>query len=162
MKTYQLISLSPLKLQYKSLNGLPSSITREAAAPSTPDGYKYVENLSVPNDATEGQRYVRELTTDSYGWKLETIPEVTIQSVTRIQMRDSLIDANLFDTVEAVIAGMPETTDEETKEKKKMVEWWNNAPNFRRDNARISAMQAAMALTDEEVDNLFLAASQVD
>jgi len=57
---------------------------------------------------------------------------------------------------------MPEGTDEEIVAKKKMNEWWNNAPNFRRDNARIATMQAAMGLTDEEVDALFLAASQVD
>jgi hypothetical protein len=162
MTTYQLISLSPLKLQYKSLNGLPSSLTREAAAPATPDGYKYVENVAMPDDAPEGQYYVRELTADQYGWKLEAIPEVVIESVTRIQMRDVLIDNDLFDTVEATIAAMPEGTDEEIVAKKKMNEWWNNAPNFRRDNARIATMQAAMGLTDAEVDALFLAASQVD
>jgi hypothetical protein len=90
MKTYQLINLSPLKLQYKSLNGLPSSITREAAAPSTPDGYKYVENLSVPNDAPEGQRYVRELTTESYGWKLEVVSAQVINEVTNFQIKQAL------------------------------------------------------------------------
>ena len=162
MKTYQLITLSPLKLRYQSLNGLPSSITRQGEAPATPDGYKYVESLPMPEDAPEGQYYVRELTTEAYGWVLEDIPAQTIESVTRIQMRDVLIDNNLFDTVEATIAAMPEGTDEEVIAKKKMNEWWNNAPNFRRDNARIASMQSAMGLTDEEVDALFLAASQVD
>lgn len=162
MTTYQLITLSPLKIYNKSLNGLPSSLVRSYSPPPTPDGYKYVENVSMPNDAPEGQRYVRELTVDEYGWKLEDIPEVVIESVTRIQMRDVLIDNDLFDTVEATISGMPESTDEEIVAKKKMNEWWNNAPNFRRDNARIATMQAAMGLTDAEVDALFLAASQVD
>lgn len=162
MTTYQLISLNPLKLQYKSLNGLPSSLIRSSSPPPTPAGYKYVENIPMPNDAPEGQYYVRELTADEYGWKLEAIPEVVIESVSRIQMRDVLIDNDLFDTVEATISGMPESTDEEIVAKKKMNEWWNNAPNFRRDNPRIAAMQAAMGLTDAEVDALFLAASQVD
>ena len=162
MTTYQLISLSPLKLYYKSLNGLPSSITRNAAAPPTPDGYKYVENVPMPDDAPEGQYYVRELTTDQYGWRLEDTLDETIDFVTRIQMRDTLIDAGLFDTVETIIAGMPDTTDQEIIDKKKMNDWWNHAPNFRRDNSRIAAMQAAMGLTDEEVDALFLAASLVD
>ena len=163
MTTYQLIKLNPLQLHYRSLNGLPPSLVRATPPPPTPDGYKYVENISTPvDDAPEGQYYVRELTEDQYGWKLEPIPEEIIDSVTRIQMRDVLIDNNLFDTVEATIAAMPESTDEEIVAKKKMNEWWNNAPNFRRDNPRIAAMQAAMGLTDAEVDALFLAASQVD
>jgi len=162
MTTYQLISLTPLKLYNKSLNGLPSSIVRDANPPSTPEGYKYVENLPMPNDAPEGQYYVRELTSDAYGWKLEDFVVDIIESVTRIQMRDALIDAQLFDSVEAIISGMPETTDQETIEKKKMNDWWNHAPNFRRDNARIAVMQSAMGLTEEEVDALFLAASEVE
>jgi len=162
MKTYQLIKLSPLKLEYSSVNGLPSSLTRDAAAPPTPDGYDYVENLPMPDDAPEGQYYARDLTTESYGWKLQATSEEVIDSVTRIQMRDALIDAQLFDTVETIIAGMPETTDQEVIDKKKMNDWWNHAPNFRRENIRIATMQAAMGLTDEEVDAIFLAASLVD
>ncbi len=163
MKTYQLINLSPLKLQYKSLNGLPSSLTREADPPQTPEGYDYVENLPIPEEeAPEGQYYVRNLTVESYGWKLEDIPEQIIDSVTRIQMRDTLIQEGLFDSVEVIIAGMPETTDQEIIDKKKMNDWWNHAPNFRRDNIRIATMQAALGLTDEEVDDLFLSASLVD
>lgn len=162
MKTYQLIKLSPLKLEYSSVNGLPSSLTRDAAAPPTPDGYDYVENLPMPDNAPEGQYYARDLTTESYGWKLQATSEEVIDSVTRIQMRDALIDAQLFDTVETIIAGMPETTDQEVIDKKKMNDWWNHAPNFRRENIRIATMQAAMGLTDEEVDAIFLAASLVD
>jgi hypothetical protein len=162
MKTYQLIKLSPLKVQYSSVNGLPSSLTRDAAAPPTPDGYDYVENLPMPDDAPEGQYYVRDLTVDSYGWKLEDVQEEVIDSVTRIQMRDVLIEQGLFDSIESIIAGMPETSDEEVIEKKKMNDWWNHAPNFRRENARVAIMQAALGLTDEEVDAIFLAASLVE
>ena len=163
MTTYQLISLSPLQLVYKSLNGLPPSLTRESAAPQTPEGYSYVENLPVPEEeAPEGQYYVRDLTTESYGWKLEDIPEESIEAVTRIQIRDTLIEEGLFDSVESIIQGMPETTDQEIIDKKKMNDWWNHAPNFRRDNIRIATMQAALGLTDEEVDALFLSASLVD
>ena len=163
MKTYQLIKLSPLKLEYSSVNGLPSSLTRDAAAPSTPDGYDYVENLPIPEEAApEGQSYVRELTTESYGWKLETIIEAPIEEVTNIQMRDALIDEGLHDTVDDIIAAMPETTDQEIIDKKKMYDWWQHAAIFRRDNARIATMQAALGLTDEEVDAIFLNASLVD
>jgi hypothetical protein len=162
MKTYQLIKLSPLKVQYSSVNGLPSSLTRDAAAPPTPDGYDYVENLPIPDDAPEGQYYARDLTVDSYGWKLEDVQEEVIDSVTRIQMRDVLIEQGLFDSIESIIEGMPETSEEEVIDKKKMNDWWNHAPNFRRENARIAIMQAALGLTDEEVDSIFLAASLVE
>ena len=77
-------------------------------------------------------------------------------------MRDTLIEEGLFDSVESIIQGMPETTDQEIIDKKKMNDWWNHAPNFRRDNIRIATMQAALGLTDEEVDALFLSASLVD
>jgi len=88
-------------------------------------------------------------------------PVVVPESVTRIQMRDTLIDADLFDTVDIVIAAMPDSTDEEAKDKKKMAEWWNNAPTFRRDNPRIALMAAAMGLNDTQVDDLFIAAGNV-
>tara|TARA_R110002153_G_scaffold5393_3_gene25275 strand:- start:3181 stop:3669 length:489 start_codon:yes stop_codon:yes gene_type:complete len=162
MKTYQLIKLSPLKLQYSSVNGLPSSLTRDAAAPPTPDGYDYVEDLPMPDDVLEGQYYVRDLTAESYGWKLETTVEPSVEEVTNIQMRDALIDKGLHDTVDDIIAAMPETTDQEIVDKKKMYDWWQHAATFRRDNARIATMQAALGLTDEEVDAIFLAASLVE
>lgn len=163
MTTYQLIKLEPLELQFKSLNGFPSSIIRSTSAPTAPGGYKYVENLPMPEEAApEGQYYVRELTVDSYGWKLDPIPEIVIEAVTNIQMRDALIDEGLHDQVDTIIANMPETTPEEIIEKKKMYDWWHHALNIRRDNPRVATMQVALGLTDEEVDAIFLAASLVD
>ena len=163
MKTYQLIKLSPLKLEYKNLGGLPSSFTRASDPPQTPDGYAYVEDLAIPTEpAPEGEQYNRLLTATEYGWVSEAIPVYPIEIVTRIQMRDALIDAGLSDSIEAIIAGMPEATDQETIDKKKMADWWNHAPNFRRDNVRIATMQAALGLTDAEVDALFETASLVD
>ena len=119
MKTYQLINLSPLKLHYKSLGGLPSSLTRESAPPQTPDGYKYVENLSVPNDAPEGQRYVRELTTESYGWKLETVPAQVISEVTNFQIKQALntVPADRA-AVDAFVAGSGDQN---------IIDGWNHA-----------------------------------
>ena len=160
---YKLIQLDPLRLEYKNLGGLPASLSRESAPPQTPEGYAYVEDVAFPVDpAPAGEQYVRLLTATEYGWVSEAIPVYPIDIVTRIQMRDALIDAGLTDSIESTIAGMPETTDEEVIEKKKMGEWWNHAPNFRRDNARIATMQVALGLTDADVDDLFTAASLVE
>ena len=160
---YKLIQLDPLRLEYKNLGGLPASLSRESDPPQTPEGYAYVEDVAFPAaPAPSGEQYNRLLTATEYGWVSQVIPDSPIEIVTRIQMRDALIDAGLSDSIEAIIAGMPETTDQETIDKKKMAEWWNHAPNFRRDNARISIMQAALGLADAEVDALFETASLVD
>ena len=123
MTNYILIQIEPLKIEYRNINGLPSSISREASPPVTPEGYAYVEDLAFPTEpAPEGEQYNRLLTATEYGWVSEAIPVYPIEIVTRIQMRDALIDAGLSDSIEAIIAGMPETTDQETIDKKKMAE----------------------------------------
>jgi hypothetical protein len=154
MKTYQLINLSPLKLQYKSLNGLPSSITREAAAPSTPDGYKYVENLSVPNDAPEGQRYVRELTTESYGWKLEVVSAQVINEVTNFQIKQALntVPADRA-AVDAFVAGSGDQN---------VIDGWAHAAIFKRDNALFLGAVAYLGWSQEKVDGYIELAATFD
>jgi len=154
MKTYQLINLSPLKLRYKSLNGLPSSITREAAAPQTPDGYKYVENLTVPNDAPEGQRYVRELTVDSYGWKLEDVPVQVINEVTNYQIKQALntVPADRA-AVDAFVAGSGDQN---------VIDGWSHAAVFKRDNALFLGAVAYLGWTQEKVDGYIELAATFD
>ena len=154
MKTYQLINLSPLKLHYKSLGGLPSSLTRESAPPQTPDGYKYVENLSVPNDAPEGQRYVRELTTESYGWKLETVPAQVINEVTNFQIKQALntVPADRA-AVDTFVAG---SGDEN------IIDGWAHAAVFKRDNALFLGAVAYLGWSQEKVDGYIELAATFD
>jgi hypothetical protein len=154
MKTYQLINLSPLKLHYKSLGGLPSSLTRESAPPQTPDGYKYVENLSVPNDAPEGQRYVRELTTESYGWKLEDVPEQVINQVTNFQIKQALntVPADRA-AVDAFVAGSGDQN---------VIDGWAHAAIFKRDNALFLGAIAYLGWSQEKVDGYIELAATFD
>jgi hypothetical protein len=154
MKTYQLINLSPLKLHYKSLGGLPSSLTRESAPPQTPDGYKYVENLSVPNDAPEGQRYVRELTTESYGWKLEAVPVQVINEVTNFQIKQALntVPADRA-AVDAFVAGSGDQN---------IIDGWANAAVFKRDNALFLGAVAYLGWSQEKVDDYISLAATFD
>jgi len=154
MKTYQLINLSPLKLHYKSLGGLPSSLTRESAPPQTPDGYKYVENLSVPNDAPEGQRYVRELTTESYGWKLETVPAQVINEVTNFQIKQALnpVPADRA-AVDAFVAGSGDQN---------VIDGWAHAAVFKRDNALFLGAVAYLGWSQEKVDDYISLAATFD
>lgn len=154
MKTYQLINLSPLKLHYKSLGGLPSSLTRESAPPQTPDGYKYVENLSVPNDAPEGQRYVRELTTESYGWKLEAVPTQVINEVTNFQIKQALntVPADRA-AVDAFVAGSGDQN---------VIDGWAHAAVFKRDNALFLGAVAYLGWSQEKVDDYISLAATFD
>ena len=145
MKTYQLISLSPLKLRYQSLNGLPSSLTRDAAAPATPAGYKYVENLPMPDDAPEGQYYVRELTADEYGWKLEVIPEQITNEVTNYQIKQAL---NTVPEDRAAVDAFVSGSGDQN-----IIDGWNHAAVFKRDHPLFIGAVAFLGWSQEKVDN---------
>ena len=155
MKTYQLINLNPLKLQYKSLGGLPSSLTRESNPPQTPEGYAYVENLSLPEEAApEGQRYVRELTTESYGWKLEAIPVRVINEVTDFQIKQALNTAPADRAaVDAFVAGSGDQN---------VIDGWAHAAIFKRDNALFLGAVAYLGWSQEKVDGYIELASTFD
>jgi len=144
MKTYQLISLSPLKLRYKSLIGLPSSLTRDAAAPATPAGYKYVENLPMPDDAPEGRYYVRELTTEAYGWVLEDTPEQIVNEVTNYQIKQALNTVpEDRAAVDAFVAGSGDQN---------IIDGWNHAAVFKRDHLLFIGAVAFLGWSQEKVD----------
>jgi len=154
MTTYQLISLNPLKLQYKSLNGLPPSLTRDAAASATPSGYKYVENITMPDDAPEGQYYVRELTADEYGWKLEAIPEQVINEVTNYQIKQALntVPADRA-AVDAFVSGSGDQN---------VIDGWAHAAVFKRDNALFLGAVAFLGWSQEKVDGYIELAATFD
>ena len=154
MTTYQLITLNPLKIYNKSLNGLPSSLVRSYSPPPTPDGYKYVENVSKPNDAPEGQRYVRELTADEYGWKLEAIPERVINEVTNYQIKQALntVPADRA-AVDAFVSGSGDQN---------VIDGWAHAAVFKRDNALFLGAVAYLGWTQEKVDGYIELAATFD
>jgi hypothetical protein len=155
MKTYQLINLSPLKLHYKSLGGLPSSLTRESDPPQTPEGYAYVENFSLPEEAApEGQRYVRELTTESYGWKLEVSPVQVINQVTNYQIKQALntVPADRA-AVDAFVAG---------SEDQNVIDGWAHAAIFKRDNPLFLGAVAYLGWSQEKVDGYLELAATFD
>ena len=155
MKTYQLINLSPLQLQYKSIGGLPSSLTREADPPQTPDGYAYVENLPIPEEAApEGQYYVRDLTAEFYGWKLEATPVQVINQVTNYQIKQALntVPADRA-AVDAFVAGSGDQN---------IIDGWNHAAIFKRDNALFLGAVAYLGWSQEKVDDYISLAASFD
>lgn len=74
------------------------------------------------------------------------------QQVTAFQARAALYNANLLATVEAAVTAS-------TEETLKLA--WNHALHFERNSPTIAAMAAALGLTSQQVDDLFLAASVI-
>ena len=76
------------------------------------------------------------------------------QSVSRFQARMALRGAGLFDAVEAMMAN-PATPIA-------AVEAWQAAQEFRRQSPTILAMAQALNLTEQQLDDLFIAAGQIE
>ena len=165
MKTYQLITLDPLKLYTKSLNGLPSSLSRGAAPPATPDGYKYVENVSKPTeDPADGFIWTRELTADEYGWAqtaapAEPDPEWYEQPAWRIRAIADVTPYGEGLLIDACAAAIDAIVDPAEKAIAKEVFFGGNT--LRRDSALLTSLASGLGLTDAELDSLFQQADAI-
>lgn len=82
------------------------------------------------------------------------IPPVVPESVSRFQARMALRNAELFDAVETMMAD-PATPII-------AVEAWQTGQEFRRASATVQAMAAALGLTDQQLDGLFIAAAEIE
>ena len=67
------------------------------------------------------------------------------------QARLALLNSGLLDTVESNLASMGQAAQIE----------WEYRTTVRRDNALVVAMKAQLGWTDEQLDNLFIAAAQL-
>lgn len=80
------------------------------------------------------------------------IPEPVIpQVVSRFQARAALHLADLLDPVESLMS------DPQTDTLARLA--WTDAQEFRRDSPTLVAMAAALSLTDEQLDQLFITAA---
>lgn len=82
-------------------------------------------------------------------------PVVPVPAVcTMRQARLALLGAGLLDQVNAAIGSMPGLAGDAAR-----IEW-EYAHEVRRDSALVSGLSAGLALTDEQMDALFIAATQ--
>jgi hypothetical protein len=121
----------------------------------------YVTNVVVANEAL-ADNWVRSATAcigDQYvdGQFVRPAPvqAPVPQSVTMRQCRIALLDAGLLDAVQSSIATMPGTEGERARID------WEYALEVRRDWPLISYMAGDLGLTDEQVDDLFVAAAAI-
>jgi hypothetical protein len=93
----------------------------------------------------------------SYTEEPEPVAPVVPDQVTLWQLRAVLEIMGLEATVTAVIKGMPEGVES-------TVAWraWEYANNIRRSSPTVIALKAILQLTDEQVDQIFIQAEQID
>ena len=91
----------------------------------------------------------------------EEVPETTApivpEQVTLWQLRGVLAVMGLEDTVTAVINAMPDGN-----EKKIALRAWEYANNIKRQSTTVTAIKAILNLTDEQTDQIFIQAEQID
>lgn len=80
-------------------------------------------------------------------------PLIVPQSVTPRQARLALLQAGLLDAVESAIATMEGDAGRAAR-----IEW-EFSQEIRRDNAMLQSVQAAIGMTDEQADDLFILAA---
>lgn len=73
--------------------------------------------------------------------------------VTPFQAKAALLDADLLDDIEAMMA--------DPLADRTVVLAWNNVPEFRRLSPMVAGIASALGWSDEQLDDLFLAAAQI-
>jgi hypothetical protein len=93
----------------------------------------------------------------SYTEEPEPVAPVVPDQVTLWQLRAVLEIMGLEATVTAVIKGMPEGVES-------TVAWraWEYANNIKRFSPTVAGIKAILQLTDEQVDQIFIQADQID
>ena len=87
----------------------------------------------------------------------ETVAPVVPEQVTLWQLRGALAVMGLEDTVTSVINSMPDGN-----EKKIALRAWEYANNIKRQSPTVTAIKAILNLTDEQTDQIFIQAEQID
>ena len=112
-------------------------------------GYIKIEDTEMP--VMEGF-YAVEVEPVDYKqtWVLVPIVEEIPQSVTRLQAKLALLDMGMLDAVEVLL-----NNDRRAKI------YWEDAVTLERQNPTLLGMASSLNLTEQDLDNLFLAASKI-
>ncbi len=89
------------------------------------------------------------------------LPKRDIPKISLRQCRELLILTNKFDDVENILASLPESTDEEKATKRILTNYWEYSTDFERDHKSLGLITGALGMTEDEVDDFFIAASKL-
>lgn len=124
-------------------NGIVAN-TAEAEVPLAENWVLAVDGVEI-GDLFDGEVFSKpEL--------IATVP----QSVTPRQAKLALLGVGLLDSVDEALSAIPDPTTKRAAQ----IEW-EYATEFRRNAPLIATMGAALNLTDEQIDALFIAASAI-
>lgn len=144
-------SFSPIgSMIDKAYGHLPSALDAWDANDRARFGVMQFE-LPIPPDGKRLEGYTLALEDDAVVATGEFADPIVPQEVLRVQGRLQLLAEGLLVGVEAAVAG----ADAVTKE------YWASTPKFRRDNAILTAMWAALGRTPEQLDATFIAAANI-
>lgn len=101
-------------------------------------------------------REYMQLESKRYLGNNKTIPTISLR-----QCRELLILTNRFDDVENTLASLPESTDEEKATKRILTNYWEYSTDFERDHKSLSLITEALGMSEDEVDDFFIAASKL-
>ena len=151
---YQLIQINPLERAYKPVGGFPA--VREVAEGqeiSFPEGHAYVPVLDKP-DAPEGKMAVKKLTLESDGWEIVDAPEAIVaQEVTPLQLRLAILNGDILSLEQIDSAIASKGAEAQIR--------WNYAPSIRIDHPLVIEIKDALNLTDDQLEAIFIEASQI-
>lgn len=95
---------------------------------------------------------------DLWNGSMFTTPQEVIvvpESVEMAQARLALIDAGLLASVNTALTAMTGIDGEKARAE------WEFRPNVRRDSQLVIGIAGSLGLTDQQIDNLFIAASKL-
>ncbi len=155
---YILTQTNPLRISYKSVGGLPTTLSRDTPPPTTPEGYAYVEDEDFPTDTpAEGKIWSRLLTTTSYGWveveQVETeeewyeVPAWRIRAIAKVTPFGESV---LMDAVDAAITAIADPVEKAVAQ-----EVFYHGNTLRRDSTLLTSMATGLGLDDATLDSLF-------
>jgi len=151
---HQLITINPLKRVSKPVGGFPA--VREVAEGqeiSSPEGYAYVPVLDKP-DAPNGKRAVKKLTEESDGWEIVDAPQAPVaQEVTPLQLRLAILNGDVLSLEELDTAIASQGAEAQIR--------WNYAPYIPINHPLVLEIKDTLNLTDDQVEEIFIEASQI-
>ena len=90
-----------------------------------------------------------------------TLEEPPIPNISLRQCKELLILTGKYDNVISILENMPETTPEEITMKKILTNYWENSTEFERNHKSLGLITSALGMSEVEVDDFFLEASEL-
>lgn len=98
-----------------------------------------------------------ELTED----EISQLPEIKIPNISLRQCKELLIVTGKYKQVLNILETLPETTPEEETQKLLLQNYWENSQEFERGHQFLGIMTSALGMSEDEVDNFFITASNL-